>query len=167
MRRLVVVLPLQVLADGVGFSLRDWPLHVTVAPTFEITADLTTVVSVINPVLSAQPALCVRAGRDEGFGRSMNRPATVIDPSVELTDLHIRLVAALRQSGAEFDHPDFVEAGYRAHVTKTRVESVVAGDVLELRQAAIVDMEPRGDQRLRRVVWTTELRPRTTHAVSN
>jgi 2'-5' RNA ligase len=158
MRRLVVVLPLQPLPDGVGFSLRDWPLHITVAPTFSVHADLTSVVSAITPSLSAQPVLRVRAGRDEGFGRSMNRPATVVDPSVELTDLHARLVAALRQSGAEFDHPDFVDAGYRAHVTKTRIDSVVEGDVLELRQAAIVDMAPQGDQRLRQVVWTTMLR---------
>ena len=158
MRRLVVVLPLQVLADGMGFTLRHWPLHVTVAPTFTVHTDLASVVSVVAPSLSAQPVLRVRAGRDEGFGRSMNRPATVVEPSLELTDLHTRLVAALRRLGAEFDHPDFLGAGYRAHVTKTRVESVVEGDLLELRQAAIVDMEPRGDQRLREVVWTTLLR---------
>jgi len=155
--RLVVVLPLQPLTVGVGFSLSDWPLHVTVLPTFVVAVDLGAVVAAIAPVLAPQPALRERVGYDEGFGRSGKIPVSVLVPSRALSDLHARLVAALADIGAVFDDPEFIGKGYRAHVTKTRVAESFPGDVLTLSQAAIVDMEPEGNGRLRRVVWAIQL----------
>jgi hypothetical protein len=154
--RLVVVLPLDPLHDGDGFSLRDWPLHLTVAPTFT-RIDLPAVVRAITPVLLAQRSFRLRVGQDEGFGRSQKIPVSVVEPSAELTDLHVALLDALRLAGADFDDPEFIGNGYRAHVTMTRRARVSAGDQLTLHQAAIVDMAPEGDQRLRRVVWTMTL----------
>jgi 2'-5' RNA ligase superfamily len=155
--RLVIVLPLQPLTAGDGFTLREWPLHVTVAPTFVVDVDIETVLVAISPLLISQPRLRLRAGPDEGFGRSQSIPVTVVDPSPELNDLHARLKAALTAVGAVFDDPNFVGAGYRAHVTKTRLAHTHPGDVLKLDQAAVVDMAPEGDRRLRRVVWTIPL----------
>jgi len=152
--RLVVVLPLQPLELGSGFALRDWPLHVTVAPTFVIEQGLPAVLAAITPRLAEQRSIGVCAGPDEGFGRSGNIPVTVVDASVELINLHLALVGALRVAGAVFDDPDFVGAGYRAHVTKTRTAQLSPGDPMLLRQAVVVDMEPAGDDRLRRVIWT-------------
>ena len=155
--RLVVVLPLQPLTVGEGFSLSDWPLHVTVAPTFVVAVDLDAVIAAIAPVLRPQPPLRERVGHDEGFGRSGKIGVSVVVPSRGLGDLHVRLVAALTAIGAVFDDPEFIGAGYRAHVTKTRRAQSAPGDVLTLGQAAIVDMEPEGDGRLRRVVWAIPL----------
>lgn len=155
--RLVVVLPLQPLAAGDGFSLREWPLHITVAPTFVVHQDCNAVISTISPVLRSQTRLLVLAGPDQGFGRSQAIPVTVVDPSPELTNLHHRLLIALTAVGAVFDDPDFTGAGYRAHVTKTRLAHVHPGDHLTLDQVAVVDMAPEGDRRLRRVVWTSPL----------
>ena len=157
MSRLVVVLPLQPLAVGDGFSLSDWPLHVTVAPTFVVTVDLSAVAGVISPELRRQPGLGVRVGHDEGFGRSGKIPVSVLEPAPALADLHSRLVAALTELGAVFDDPEFVGAGYRAHITMTPAARSQPGDELTLTQAAIVDMEPEGDRRLRRVVWALAL----------
>lgn len=157
MPRLVVVLPLQPLTVGDGFSLSDWPLHVTVAPTFVVAVDLAVVVAAITPVLAPQPALRERVGQDEGFGRSGKIEVSVVVPSRQLADLHTRLLAALTDIGAVFDDPEFIGNGYRAHVTKTRAAQASPGDVLTLAQAAIVDMEPEGDGRLRRVVWAIPL----------
>ncbi len=157
MPRLVVVLPLRPLATGDGFTLREWPLHITVAPTFVVQQDSNAVITTISPVLRSQTRLRVLAGPDEGFGRSQAIPVTVVDPSPELTNLHHRLLAALTAVGAVFDDSDFTGAGYRAHVTKTRLAQVHPGDHLALDQAAVVDMAPEGDRRLRRVVWTGQL----------
>jgi hypothetical protein len=67
------------------------------------------------------------------------------------------LVAVLTDIGAVFDDPEFIGDGYRAHVTKTRAAQSAPGEVLTLTQVAIVDMEPEGDGRLRRVVWAVSL----------
>lgn len=159
MARLVVVLPLQPLVNGDGFPLARWPLHLTVAPTFVIEADLTAVVAAVEPVLRGVPVLRVTAGPDEGFGRSGAIPVTVIEPSPVLSGLHRALHTAIGDIGGEFDDPEFVGDGYRAHVTMTKTARVHPGDRLDLRQATIVNMEPIGAQRLRHVIWAHDLLP--------
>ncbi|MET0866268.1 MAG: 2'-5' RNA ligase family protein [Nakamurella sp.] len=158
MPRLVVVLPLVPLQVGDGFSLKDWPLHLTVAPTFVIGAELPAVVAAIAASLDQQRSVVVAVGKDEGFGHSGKIPVTLIEPAADLTGMHHRLVDALLQVGAVFDDPQFVGLGYRPHVTITRLARVSMGDSLTLRQAALVDMAPAGDHRLRRVVWARSLR---------
>ena len=157
MPRLVVVLPLEPLAVGAGFPLSQWPLHVTVAPTFVVHQELTDVVEAITAVLIDQPVLHARVGHDEGFGPSMTIPVAVVQPTPELTDLHLRLVGALLGMGAAFDDPQYIGPGYRAHITATRLAAGEFGQQLNLRQAAIVDMEPQGDRRLRCVVWARSM----------
>ena len=156
MPRFVVVLPLEPLDAGSAFTLREWPLHLTVAPTFDAVS-LDQVIAVLAPLSVDQPAISVRAGRSEGFGRAMSRPASVIEESESLLGLHEALCTSLTRIGAEFDHPDFTGPGYRPHVTKTRTASVQDGEAFELRQIAVVDMAPHGDLRMRRVVWAATL----------
>lgn len=158
MPRLVVVLPLVPLTAGDGFPLKTWPLHVTVAPTFQTPADLAAVAAAIAPVVARSPALCVTAGGDEGFGPSGRVPVTVLIPSPELSGMHAGLVRALWAMDARFDDPEYVGDGYRAHVTMTTTARMTPGQVARLEQAAIVDMEPVGPQRLREVVWVSPLR---------
>jgi hypothetical protein len=157
------VLPLQLLAVGAGFPLKDWPLHLTVAPTFvigadDVAADMTAVLTAITPILAAQRTLTVRAGPDAGFGHSGKIPVTLVEPSADVLDLHRRLLDELLTVGAEFDDPEFVGPGYRPHVTVTRSARVSMNDLLTLRQAALVDMTPAGHRRLRRVIWARPLR---------
>ena len=157
MLRLVVVLPLEQLASGDGFPLREWPLHVTAAPTFVVRVELSHVVAAIKPVLANQAGLSAVTGDPEGFGPSQTIPVTVVVPNAELTHLHVRLVDALREVDAVFDDPQYIGSGYRAHVTTTRLAAAAPGQRLWMNQAAIVDMQPLGERRLRRVVWATPL----------
>lgn len=155
--RLVVVLPLEPLGVGAAYPLKTWPLHVTAAPTFVIDAELSTVVDAIGPTLAQQRRLHLQAGADAGFGDSGTIAVTLVEQSAALTELHRRLVALLTGSGATFDKPHFTGAGFNPHVTMTRIARSSPGDRLDLRQAAIVDMEPLGADRLRCVVWAAQL----------
>lgn len=157
MPRLVVVLPLLQLEVGAGFPLRTWPLHVTVAPTFVTGADARAVAAAIAPVLAGAPAMSVTAGQDEGFGPSGRVPVTVLVPSPELSHLHEVLLEALLAVDAEFDDPAYIGHGYRPHVTVTGTARLQPGDVAQLEQAALVDMEPVGPERWRQVLWTALL----------
>ena len=157
MPRLVVILPLEPMAVGDGYPLSTWPLHLTVAPTFVIDVDLARVIAAVAAALRPEPALTLTAGPDAGFGRSMNLPVSLIEPNPQLQAVHLALVDTLEQLGATFDDPDFTRDGYGPHVTMTRLDRVRPGDRLDLRQAAIVDMQPVGDDRNRYVVWTHSL----------
>jgi hypothetical protein len=158
--RLVVVLPLRPMRLGEAFSLRTWPLHVTVAPTFVTDADAAAVAAAIAPVVATTPAMSVTAAGEEGFGPSGRVPVTVLVPTPGLSTLHRRLIEALctvGTAGTVFDDPEYTGPGYRAHVTVTAEARLQTDEVAVLRQAAIVDMEPIGPQRLRQVVWISEL----------
>lgn len=157
MPRLVVVLPLVPLALGDGWALNDWPLHVTIVPTFETESTAAEVGAALKPLLAGRGHLTVLTGFDEGFGRAADIPVTIIEPAGELVELHASLVAAVKSGGGIFDDPEFIEDGYRAHVTKTRYAETKSGELLRLRQIALVDMAPQGDARLRHVVWCQSL----------
>jgi hypothetical protein len=155
--RLVVILPLLGLTIGDAFTLREWPLHVTVAPTFVIEGGLPAVLPAIAPILHAQPALVLRVGPEAGFGHAMNVPVSLVESTAELTRLHDRWVTALRAVGARFDDPEFVGDAYRPHITLKGIAALPQGNHLALGQAAVVDMAPAGERRVRQVVWTTAL----------
>ena len=153
----MIVLPLRPLMVGDAFTLQDWPLHVTLAPTFVIGGGLPAVLTAVTAVLSNQPTLDFVAGEEDGFGGSGRFPVTLVEPTIELSRLHARLVAALLTADAEFDHPQFVGGGYRPHITIKGGRTVRASEHLTLRQTAVVDMAPAGADRARKVVWTTDL----------
>jgi hypothetical protein len=157
MSRLVVILPLLPLVVGDAFTLREWPLHLTVAPTFVIEGGLLAMLPAVAPILTAQPALRLRVGPEAGFGHALDVPVSLVEPAVELTRLHTGLVVALLAVGARFDDPEFVGDGYRPHITLKGVAALPPGDHLNLAQAAVVDMAPAGERRVREVVWTAEL----------
>jgi 2'-5' RNA ligase len=155
--RLVVVLPLLPLRHGDAFTLATWPLHLTLVPTFVVDLDLDAVVAVIQPALARQSALLVTVGGDEGFGRAQRIPVSLIEDSSELIPLHHVLLDGLTAAGAAFDDPDFTGGGYRPHITMTRTARAHPGELLRLGQATVVDMEPIGPTRLRRVAWAAPL----------
>jgi hypothetical protein len=155
--RLVVILPLLPLSAGDAFTLREWPLHVTVAPTFVIKSGLPGVLPAINPILISRRSLRLSVGPEEAFGRAQNVPVSLIEPTMEIRGLHLRLISALLAVGAQFDDPEFIGAGFRPHVTLKGASRLHSGSDLTFRQVAVVDMAPAGERRLREVVWTTKL----------
>ena len=142
MSRYVVVLPLTPMAVGDRFSTREWPLHVTLVQVFASDATPARVGSCLAVVAAAASPITAVAGEDEDFGPSRTIPVTVIEPSVELDALHAACVMALDRLGPVYENPEYMDEGYRPHVTVKRHQRVTAGDRLELRQIALVDMDP-------------------------
>lgn len=142
MSRYVVVAPLTPMAVGDRFITREWPLHVTLVQVFTSEAGLAEIGLRLAAVANGSPAITVVAGDDENFGPSQTIPVTVIEPSVALDELHAACVAAIEELGPVYENPEFMGSGYRPHVTVKRQRRVLAGDVAELRQIAVVDMEP-------------------------
>lgn len=154
----VVVLPLSPLKVDDSFSVGDWPLHVTVVPTFSIDLSAADVAAEMAIEFASHETVIVSAGQDELFGPLANILVTVIDYSPALQLLHLSLTASLEALGATFESPAFVANGYRAHVTVAQHCRVTAGDELLLEQFALVDMQPDPSTDRRRVTATFPLR---------
>lgn len=157
--RVVVVAPLARLASGDAFAVADWPLHITVLPPFETAFSADEVAAAIAEVASTHPALTAWAGADALFGRKHNIPVTLICEHPGLTQLHRRLVDALRPFAARPEEPAFTGPGFRAHITVKGASRVGEGDEIRLTQLALVDMAPRADAAGRAVLATVALLP--------
>ena len=123
--------------------MSDWPLHITVVPPFLTEAPAGLIAAAIGAAARAQPHLAVVAGRDALFGRRHDIPVSLIEPSADLTTLHLALVAAIRPFAAAPDEPAFTGGSFSAHVTHKSLARVHPGEPLTLTQLALVDMLPR------------------------
>jgi 2'-5' RNA ligase len=142
MSRYVVVAPLVPMAAGDRFITREWPLHVTIVQVFASASTSAQVGRRLEALAAGSAPLTVTADVDEQFGPSHTIPVTVIAPTLELHALHAACVAELDDLAPEYENPEYMGPGFRPHVTVKRHERINAGDVLELRQLALVDMNP-------------------------
>lgn len=142
MSRYVVVLPLTPMTVGESFATRDWPLHVTLVQAFESPATPAQIGSRLASVAASAHPLTLITGEDEAFGPAHTIPVTVVESTPALDALHAACVDALGPLDPAYENPEYMNAGYRPHVTVKRQARVVAGDELSLSQIALVDMEP-------------------------
>lgn len=140
MRRYVVVMPLSPVTVGERFAVLDWPLHVTVVPTFEADADADEVAAALAVVADSQKALQVVAGDDEHFGPARDIVVTVLLDPTPVEELHGQLTGLLEGCGLRYQSPEHAGRGFRPHVTVTRRGRVRRGDGLVLDRLVLVDM---------------------------
>jgi len=157
MPRVVVVVPLSPLRDGDRFRVEDWPLHVTVVPPFSTEASDDEIAGVIEGVTAEHPPFTARAGDERLFGRDNTIPVNLVDEHPDLTRLHRALVAALRPLATDPTERAFTAPVFVPHVTVKGDRRAIAGEQLDLRQVALVDMAARADPRGRSVLATAML----------
>lgn len=160
MHRYVVVAPLVPLSVGDRFSTRDWPLHVTLVPTFFSAAPLADVVASLARGASDVPVLEVVMGPDALFGPRHTVPVSEVVMDETLRAAHAALVGALRRCEITFESPPYAGPGFRAHVTHRKGRRIEAGQTATLEQVALVDMAPGQELGQRAVLAVSGLRAR-------
>jgi hypothetical protein len=154
MSQYVAVLPLAPLELDDGFSMSAWPLHITIVPNFSSDLAPTAIGALFTP---PPRAMDVVVGAEAMFGARENVRVALVEGSAVLHAAHRDLVSRVRASGALFDSPEYLDEGYRPHVTETKHARVRLHDRLHLAQLALVDMQPFGAAGLRRAVWVEAL----------
>ncbi len=146
------VVPVQA---GLVFPRSSWPLHITLV-RFDTRETADVIRARLDGVLPAQLGFDVRIGPDAQFGRNGSVPVSLVEPEPALQRLHI---AALEALGPQVHLPgaQHNRSNYRPHVTHAGTR-LLPGDQVRIRQAALVDLRPDNDPRLRRVVavWEPE-----------
>ncbi|NKX49394.1 2'-5' RNA ligase family protein [Arthrobacter deserti] len=148
----VAVVFVEPVPPGLTFPRTEWPLHVTLA-RFDTRESAGAVGGRVGPPLAAGLGFRVRIGQDALFGRSRSVRVSLVEPDARLQALHEGLHDALGPD-VHVLSPQHAREHFRPHVTHTDTR-LHPGDTVEVRQAALVDMRPGGDSRIRTVlaVW--------------
>jgi 2'-5' RNA ligase len=105
----------------VGFrfvrSRGEWPLHITLVPWFTIQNEAL-INSCLEEVASTNEAFNVTVGALDMFGTHNDVPVNVIHEQEKIKELHMGLIASLRNLGATFIEERWIDHGYHAHITR-------------------------------------------------
>lgn len=144
---------------GTGFSMEDWPLHVTLADVFAIDRDATKIESKLARLLSGQLFVETRAKAEATLGTAK---VVLLNKTDELINLHKSLVDLLEKNGTVFNSPEFTREGFLPHCTVQKTERINTDEKIIINVIALVDMYPEGNWQQRKVVSTFKLQSEHT-----
>lgn len=153
-QRYVIVNLLEKLQDGDEFLPENYPLHITIVPSFQIRKMDDTLLGKINHLCDNFKAFSLTAGEDESFGPNREVRVTTIVMNDELQKLHASLVSILSDAGAVFDEPQYMLVNYRAHATVQGPARLNEGDSIILNSISIIDKLPNGLPAKRKLLKT-------------
>lgn len=139
--------------DEFEFDWKDWPLHVTLAPTFAIDLSSAEIAALLDNLFAEQKAMATKAAEELTWASKVIR----LERTEELQNLQLRTVEALTDNGAVFNEPQYVADNYIPHSTVQASGSLQIGDEVALSSFSLVDMFPDGDGARRKIVKTFKL----------
>jgi|SRR3990167_5761615 len=151
-QKYVIVIPLERLAVGYEFSPENYPLHITIVPSFQLKDFSKELLNKIELLCSQTSRFEMIAGSDEYFGSDNSILVTEMLMNDKIRDLHNKLVKLVSDAGAIFDEPEYTQTKYRAHSTVQAHNRLTAGDTIIIDEIAIIDKLPNGSANKRRVI---------------
>lgn len=156
-QKYTIIQLLESVPEGACFSAGGWPLHVTIADTFAINWDETTLIERLTEFLSSRvPARSV-VGEDRFFGAQNQVQVALLERTNDLVELHCALVEMLEQGGWKPNDPQFAKEGFLPHSTVQSHARLDKGEEVVFDALTIIDMFPDEDPYQRRVVRTISL----------
>lgn len=143
--------------EGFEYSWTEWPLHITITDVFAIPMDSKKLTNQLVGLLEKQQPVTIKAAEDDYFGQEKQVQVTLINMSKELITLHKNVIISLKDAGAVFNDPRYIEDGYKAHVTVQSHSRVNTGDSISIKQISLIDMFPNNDGYKRKVLKTFTL----------
>jgi hypothetical protein len=98
------------------------------------------------------------ADEDEYFGADRSIAVTPMKMNRSIRTLHIELANILKNAGAEFDEPQYMFEGYKAHATVQENARLSKGDTVEIDSITIIDKLPSGNPHKRKLLKTISFR---------
>lgn len=157
MQKYVFVKFLEKMNQGTEFSAGFWPLHTTIVSNFAIDWESAGLLEKLTALLAERKPIAVAAQNDEYFGNQKQIQVTILEPKEELMVLHKDIITILKSCHAVFDEPEYLEEGYRAHVTVQRDKRIHKNDIITIDELSIVDMYPQNDINRRKLLGTIKL----------
>ena len=153
-QRYVIIKLLEKLQDGDEFLPENYPLHITVVPSFQLEKMDDALLSNIKQLCNGFKTFSLIAGKDEFFGPNGEVHVTTMIMNDELHKLHTGLVGILSEAGAIFDEPQYMLENYRAHATVQEAIRLSEGDSIAFDSITVIDKLPNGLSTKRKLLKT-------------
>ncbi len=153
-QRYVIIKLLEQLKDGDEFSPENYPLHITIVPSFQLERMDDVLLGIIKQLCNNFKAFVLTAGEDEFFGPNREVHVTTMIMNDELQELHDSLVSTLSDAGAIFDEPQYMLENYRAHATVQETIRLHEGDSIIVDSITVIDKLPNGLPTKRKILKT-------------
>lgn len=137
---------------GYTFSSDNWPLHVTIAATFEIVWDKSNTIEKLKDFCRSSKTFEARVLEDTHLGPS-EKPVLVslVEKSSGLQDFHEEIVNLLEAAGTVFKRPEHNGDKFIAHATVQKNARLKEDDIITINNLTLVNMLPDGDGYKRRI----------------
>ncbi|MDN5274679.1 MAG: hypothetical protein JWP06_580 [Candidatus Saccharibacteria bacterium] len=142
------------LPDGYEYSMKDWPLHITLADVFAIDGDPGSLLKDIATRLRTYIPVRAEVVDDEWFGEDKSVHVRLLNKTPELQELHETILRVLDGYYVVFNHPEYNGSGFRPHATVQLKEQLALKDVVTFGSITLIDMYPDENPYRRRVIGT-------------
>ena len=124
---------------GQPFPRSNWPLHITIVPWFlcgcpdKLDVDLA-------KTLPALQKFNVKVGSETMFGSKKNIRVNTIETSSQLVNLHTILLNKVKKLGDLDSDKQFVDEGYRAHITHAKGRYIPQGNTVRISSIHLTEL---------------------------
>jgi hypothetical protein len=153
-QRYVIIKLLERLQDGDEFLPENYPLHITIVPSFQLERMDDILLGKIKQLCNNLKAFSLTAGEDEFFGPNGEVHVTTMVMNDEIHELHTNLVSLLSDADAIFDEPQYILENYRAHATVQETVRLKQGDSIIFDNITVIDKLPNGLPTKRKLLKT-------------
>lgn len=153
-QKYTIVHLLKDLPSGHEYSMKDWPLHVTLADVFAINGKWSDLFDDLGRSLNQETTFFSKVIVNDLFGENRSVRVKLLENTKELQNLHEKIVDVLERHGVEFNSPQYTRAGFKPHSTDQIEGSVQIGDVVEFGSITLIDMFPNENPYQRRILGT-------------
>lgn len=153
-QKYTIVQLIEDLPDGYEYSMKDWPLHVTLADVFAIDGVWTDLLKDLERRFKSQATFFSDLVANDLFGEYRSIKVKLLRKTDELQKLHDNIIRVLERHDVAFNSPQYTKAGFKPHLTEQSNGSLHIGDIVELRSITLIDMFPNEDPYRRKVLGT-------------
>lgn len=142
------------LPDGFEWSMKDWPLHITLADVFAINKEWRSLFQDLESSLEDQEPIYADVNGEDLFGEDKSIKVKLLENTRELQSLHDLIISILEKYEVIFNSPQYTKAGFKPHSTHQAGAHLNIGDTIKLDSITLIDMFPNSDPYQRRVLGT-------------
>ncbi len=120
------------------YRFSEWPLHLTLAPWFNIdNVDLPKFIDLLDNLFDQSGPLMIRLKDKQWFGHNREVPVMIVDDNERLIKLHESLLSGINQIG-RIIATDHTGNNYRPHITLKDNHKLTSGRKFDLNKIYIV-----------------------------